>query len=318
MSLLSRRQLLAQTTAGAIAGLVAPRAFAAEPEFRSEWQFGDVRITKILDVVEPFDAARAFPGAPLEEFARNADWLPSYYYDATRKSIVFSFHSYLLRTRRLTMIVDTCFGEDTPLRPRQHHGQWLTNLAAAGVSPEEIDVVTCTHFHTDHVGWNTRLRDGRWVPTFPNARYLFNRAEVQELEALTKSGKAIGKAWEQSVKPVLDQARVRLLTKTVDVAHGIRIVPSPGHTAGHHSIEIHSKGRRAVLAGDILHSPIEVLHPEWINLFDNDKQAGIASRREFLDSYTDQDVTVFAAHFAGPTGGHIVSDARGRIFRGVS
>jgi glyoxylase-like metal-dependent hydrolase (beta-lactamase superfamily II) len=320
MSRFSRREWLTMTGFGAAAlGLPLRSALAddaaTDGSFPGEWTFGEVKVTKVLDVVEPFDAARAYPGAPLEAFAEQAAWLPPYFYDPSRKAIIFSFHSYLLRSRGLTMIVDTCWGEDTPLRRGQHRGKWLRNLAAAGVRPEDVDVVTCTHFHSDHVGWNTRLQDGRFVPTFPNARHLFSSAEIEGLEADIKSGKTQPTTYEQSIRPVLESGRVIRLDGAHDVADGIRIVPSPGHSPGHQCVEIDSKGRRAVLTGDLLHNPIEVRHPEWTKLFDQDKQAAMAQRKRFLDAHTDVDVTILAAHFSGPTAGHVVSTPGGRIFR---
>jgi glyoxylase-like metal-dependent hydrolase (beta-lactamase superfamily II) len=288
---------------------------AAAPEFPQDWSFGNVRITKIVDVVEPFDAARAFPGAPLEVFEQQADWIPPYFYDPVHKAIIFSFHSYLLRAPGLTMIVDTGFGEDSPLRPQQHRGSWLSNLAAAGVTPADVNVVTCTHFHSDHIGWNTRQREGQWTPTFPNARYLFNRAEIDDVESRSRADARSLPAFQQSILPILQSSQVHRFDGDFAVSEEVRIVPTPGHTPGHQNVEIRSKGRRAVLAGDILHSPIEVLHPEWTNLFDEDKAAAMAQRVRFLDAHTDVDITIFAAHFAGPTAGRIVSDHGRRIFR---
>jgi glyoxylase-like metal-dependent hydrolase (beta-lactamase superfamily II) len=143
------------------------------------WTFGEITVTKVVDLEEPFDAARAFPGAPLEEFDRNADWLVPDFYDPARKAILFSFHSYLVRTPHKTIIVDTCFGNEK-IRGKERYGAWLENLAATGVTPDDVDAVVCTHFHADHVGMNTRRMNDRWVPTFPKARYIFNRAEVEK------------------------------------------------------------------------------------------------------------------------------------------
>jgi glyoxylase-like metal-dependent hydrolase (beta-lactamase superfamily II) len=322
MSQFSRRDWLALAGLGAVSlGLplrpARSAAATAAPavDAPGEWRFGDVRVTKVLDVVEPFDAARAYPGAPLEAFAQQAAWMPPWSYDPLRKAILFSFHSYLVRTRHLTMIVDTCWGEDTPLRQRQHHGKWLGNLAATGVRPDDVDLVTCTHFHADHVGWNTRLQDGRWVPTFPKARHLFSRVEIDQLEADIKAGRTNPATYEQSILPVLQSAQVIRLDGIHEVADGIRIVPSPGHSPGHQHIEIDSRGRRAVLSGDILHNPIEIRHPEWTKLFDQDKQAAMDQRLRFLDAHTDVDITILAAHFGGSTAGHVVGTPTGRIFR---
>ena len=290
------------------------RANASGP-WRQDWRIGDVRITKVVDTVEPFPAARAYPGAPLEAFAANADWLPPHFYDPDRQALIFSFHSYVVRLPGLTMLVDTCWGEDTPQRPGPHDGRWLENLAAAGLRAEDVDVVTCTHFHADHVGWNTRLRDGAWTPTFPRARHLFNAAEIDHLEAAVKAGTTPPRVYEQSILPVLQAGHVVRLDGGYDVAPGLRIVPSPGHSPGHQHVEVESRGQRAVLSGDLVHNAIEIRHPEWTKVFDGDKDAARATRTRFVDSLTDVDVTLMTAHFAGPTAGRVVSGQGGRRFK---
>jgi glyoxylase-like metal-dependent hydrolase (beta-lactamase superfamily II) len=307
-SALTRRGVLA----GGAAALIGFRA-SGQPIYASDWRFGDIRVTKIVDLVLPFDARKAYPDAPLEAFDRNADWLVPNFYDPAKKAIIFSFHSYLVRTPHRTMIVDTCFGNEKLLEGERFNGRWFENLAAAGLKPEDVDDVMNTHFHPDHVGLNTRLKDGKWAPTFPKARYLFNRAEVESVRS-----RPDGQVYAESVLPVIEAKQVTLIDGDFDVDDGVRIVATPGHTVGHYSIALQSKGQSAILAGDILHNPIEVLYPEWINWFDEDKQASIAQRLKFLDAHTDADITVFAAHFGGPTAGHIVSTKAGRRFAPVS
>jgi glyoxylase-like metal-dependent hydrolase (beta-lactamase superfamily II) len=300
---ITRRSVLIGAAAATMAGFAAH----ARPAYPMTWKFGDITVTKIVDVLEPFDAAKAFPGAPLEAFDENADWLVPNFYDPATKAILFSFHSYLVRTPRRTMIVDTCFGNEKALGGRKRNGKWFENLAAAGMRPEDVDDVMCTHFHADHVGLNTRLRDGKWVPTFPNARYLFNGAEIEKVRLRPNTAYGEGGVYSDSVLPVIRAGQVEVIEGDFDVAEGVRIVATPGHTVGHYSIALQSHGRKAILSGDILHNPIEVLHPEWINIFDDDKQPAIAQRLKFLDAYTDTGITVFAAHFGGPTAGRIVS-----------
>lgn len=319
----SRRRWLQAAASGTLSVCVPLLARSSAPSssvWPIDWRVGDVRITKILDVVERFDAARAFPGVDLRVFDQEADWIKPWFYDPVAKAIIFSFHSYLLRTAGLTMIVDTSFGEDMPLRPEAHHGAWLANLAAAGVAPTDVDVVTCTHFHGDHVGWNTRYVEGAWRPTFPRARYLFSRPEVDSVISPTGSFSAPELAYrravyEQSIRPVLEAGVAEQIDGIREVAPGIRIVPAHGHTPGHQCVEIASRGQRAVLAGDILHNPIEVLHPEWSPMFDDDKAAAMAQRRRFVEAHCDADITIFAAHFSGPTAGRIVTVGGRRIFR---
>ena len=305
--------------AAALSSLGAHARTAAGSDFPTTWRFGDITVTKVVDLLDPYDAAKAYPGAPLDAFDQNADWLVPHFYDPVQKAILFSFHSYVVRTRRHTMVVDTCVGNDKTRGPmvasfNMRKGPYLDNLRAAGVRPEEVDFVMCTHFHSDHTGWNARLDNGKWVPTFPKAKYLFNRTELEGVQARVRAG-GDATSYNDSILPVLDAGQAVIVDGDHPVDDGVKIVASPGHTSGHYSIALESRGRRAILAGDILHNPIEVLHPEWTCVFDQDKDAGIAGRKKFLDAHTDVDITVFAAHFGGPTAGHIVSVKGGRRFR---
>ncbi|MCB2106991.1 MAG: MBL fold metallo-hydrolase [Rhodobacteraceae bacterium] len=320
-SILSRRNALRLGTMTAALSLSAGRrVFAQGENFPTSWTFGDVTVTKVLDDIGPYDAAAAYPGAPLAAFEKNEDWLVPHFYDPASKAIIFSYHSYVVRTQGKTLIVDTCIGNDKS-RTRlakwdMRKGPYLENLRAAGVNPEDVDYVTCTHFHSDHTGWNTRLFDGKWVPTFPNAKYLFSRAELENVQARIKAGGGDATSYNDSILPILDAGRAEIIDGVRPVFDGVVINPSPGHTPGHHSVNIDSGGQHAVLAGDILHSPMEVLYPEWTCLFDQDKGHGVEGRMTFLKQYTDSDVTIFAAHFSGPTAGKIVSTADGgRMFK---
>lgn len=316
MGRLTRRDCLA-LSGGLAAWLAAPSPglLANAGAKLQGWQFGRIRVTKIVDVVWAFDAARAYPGAPLSEFDRNAAWLPSWCYDPAGQAIILSFHSYLVQTRHLNMIVDTCWGEETPLRQPQVQSQWLQNLATAGVAPEDVDVVTCTHFHADHVGWNTRRRDGRWEPTFPRAQHLFSGQELRALESVVDHDEARATLYRRSILPVIESGRAILLEGTHEVADGVRLVASAGHSPGHQHVELVSQGKHAILSGDIFHNPIEVRHPEWTKVFDEDHVAAHKQRLDMLDRLTDVDIALLAAHFAGPTAGHVLASTDGRFFK---
>ncbi len=320
-SQLSRRRLLhvGGTLAASFAMGPVKRSAAQSPAasaFPTTWTFGDVTVTKVVDLLDPFDAARAYPGAPLDAFDENASWLVPHFYDPAQKAILFSFHSYIVRTPRRTMVFETGIGNDKVRKTltafNMRRGPYLDNLRAAGVRPEDVDVVASSHFHSDHIGWNTRRQEERWVPTFPKAKYLFSRAEVANVQNRIADGTGDLVSYNDSIRPILDSGQAEVIDRDTPVDDGVTIVASTGHTPGHQSVNINSKGRRAVLAGDILHNPIEVLHPEWICVFDQDKTDGIKGRQVFLDAHTDVDITVFAAHFGGPTAGHIVSDKNGR------
>ncbi|MBM3515117.1 MAG: MBL fold metallo-hydrolase [Alphaproteobacteria bacterium] len=323
---LSRRHLL---QGGAVAALGAASfgrrslaQSAPRSSFPTSWTFGDVTITKVIDVIGPYDAAQAYPGAPIEAFEANADWLSPHFYNPATKAIIFSYHSYVVRTPKRILIVDTCIGNDKSRKRLakfdMRKGPYLENLRAAGVRPEDVDFVTCSHFHSDHVGWNTRLERGRWVPTFPKAKYMFNKAEVDNVQSRVRTGTGDVASYEDSILPILDSGQAEIIRGDAPIDASVTIVPSPGHTPGHQSVTINSRGKRAVLAGDILHSPMEVLYPEWICVFDQDKTHGIEGRKTFIEAHVDKDITVFAAHFDGPTAGKIVSTRRGgRMFKAL-
>ena len=306
--------------AGAAAAVFTRRAQAAE--FPSVWTFGDVTVTRVIDMQGPFPAARAFPGAPLEELDANASWLAPYFYDPAAKNILFNYQSYVVKTPRHTVVMECGYGNDKvrgSAAANMRKGPYLQNLAAAGVQTDKVDFVLCSHFHTDHVGWNTKMADGRWVPTFAKARYLFNN---NELDGLMRGGlgpdPSTKVAYEDSIKPVIDAGNADIIDGGFDIGDGVQVVPMPGHTPGHQTLTINSRGRRAILVGDALHNPIEVLHPEWEVLFDADKEAGKAARKRLVEAHTDVDITVFAAHFGGPTAGKIVSEKGKRRFKTIA
>lgn len=310
---LSRRAALRGFTG--IAAVAACGRLAHAQQFPTTWNFGDITVTRVIDTQGPFSAARAFPGAPLEEMDKAADWLVPHFYDPAGKNILFNYQSYVVKTPRRTVVMEFGYGNDKK-RPNplmnMRKGPYLDNLAAAGVKLDEVDFVLASHFHTDHVGWASRLVDGKWVPTFPKARYLFNKAE---LDGMTGGGlgpdPSTKVAFEDSIKPVLDAGRADFIEGGFDIDAGVEVVVNPGHTQGHQSLTLESKGKRAILCGDILHNPIEIRFPEWEVLFDRDKEAGKAVRRKFCDQYADTDVTIFAAHFGGPTAGKIVTEKGG-------
>jgi glyoxylase-like metal-dependent hydrolase (beta-lactamase superfamily II) len=314
MTALSRRHAMA--LGGGSFAYASVRRWAAAADFPTTSSFGDVTVTKVADGAGPFSAARAFPEAPLGVMDQNASWLAPHFYDPATKNILFSYHAYLVRTPRFNIVVDGGHGNDKqrPQNPANHmrRGPFLANLRAAGVAPEQVHFVINSHFDADHTGWNTSWVNERWQPTYPKARYLFNRTELDSAQKRSESMAGVKAAYDDSIKPILEAGAADIITGDHDIGDGVRIVFSPGHTAGHHSLAITSGGRRAVLCGDILHNPIEILHPEWTVLFDHDKDAGRATRIKFVEEHTDEDIVVFAAHYAG---GKLVTENGKRLFR---
>jgi glyoxylase-like metal-dependent hydrolase (beta-lactamase superfamily II) len=177
------------------------------------------------------------------------------------------------------------------------------------VRPEDIDYVFCTHLHSDHCGWNTRLRDGRWVPTFPNARYIFSKAEYA---ATAADG---GAPFQQSVLPILEAGQAQLVELDYALDDEVWLEPATGHTPGHVVVNLKSEGRRAAMCGDLMHSPVQCPHPEWSPVWDRDPEAARITRRSFLERHCDTDTLVLTAHFPPPSMGRVVASGAAFMFR---
>jgi glyoxylase-like metal-dependent hydrolase (beta-lactamase superfamily II) len=269
---------------------------------------GRLRIDAVVETAGPTRPSWLFPAVTAEAVARHRDWLAPHFLDAEGR-LLQSVHAFVVRTPDLTMVVDTCIGNDKDRGGRRPFHMlrtgFLDTLKAAGVAPEAVDVVICTHLHVDHVGWNTRLENGRWVPTFPRARYLFARREWEHWTAENEEGTQ--RIIADSVAPVLDAGLADLVDMDHRVVDEIRLEPTPGHTPGHVSVRLASGGADAVITGDLMHHPVQVAEPAWQTPFDSDPAAAIATRRAFCARYADRPVTVLGTHFHHPTAGRIVS-----------
>jgi glyoxylase-like metal-dependent hydrolase (beta-lactamase superfamily II) len=229
-----------------------------------------------------------------------------------------SFHSVLVRTPDQTILVDTCLGNHKP-RPHvdlwhQRQGPYLADLAAAGVTPDDIDIVMCTHLHADHVGWNTRLENGQWVPTFPNAKYLFAEKEVDywEQQLLTRPPEEVNHdSWADSVAPIIAAGKSVLVGAQDEIASGVSIMPAPGHTPGNVIVRLERSGEKAYLIGDSIHHPIQVDHPEWSSRFCWDAALSRETRLGILGRAADERALLVPAHFPTPTAARIRRTAAG-------
>ena len=226
-----------------------------------------------------------------------------------------SVHALVIESGGRRILVDTCVGNDK-VRPTipgwdRRQGRFLADLAEAGFPAESIDTVLCTHLHVDHVGWNTRLEQGRWVPTFANARYLF--AERELVFWREQNDQSFGDVFGDSVRPILDAGLADLVKHDHLVAPELRLEPTPGHTPGHVSVRLRSRGEEAVVTGDLMHHPVQCAHPEWASRADVDAELARHTRRSFLESSARSGALIFGTHFAGPTAGRVVRD--GAAFR---
>ena len=271
---------------------------------------GRIEVRRIVEsVCREFDPYGFFPETTPEDWARHKAWMEPRALDPVSGNLVLPIQAFLVRTRRHTILVDTCVGHDKSRPQRrfwhlQKFDTFLPRLAAAGVRPEEVDYVMCTHLHSDHVGWNTQLRDGRWVPTFPNAKYIFARAEWDAFEALHRAHPQ--PQFIDSVLPVMEAGQAQLVGGDFALDDEVWLEPTPGHTPGHVCIHLGSRSAEAVITGDLIHSPVQCLEPGWTMRADSDPALAKATRRSFLDRYCDSKVTVCATHFPEPSIGRIV------------
>ncbi len=278
------------------------------------WTIGAVRITKVVELEITGHTRFILPQATYEA-VREIGWLAPHFADAEGR-LKMSIHSFVVETPRRRIIVDTGLGTDKQGRfvPGWNglKGPFLENLAAAGYPAESIDTVLCTHLHVDHVGWNTRLVGGRWVPTFTNARYLMGRTEFAHWSGQRDNAAATA-VFEDSVRPVADAGLVDLVASDDRVTGEISLVPTPGHSPGHMSVRITSEGEEALLMGDVAHHPCQLAQPDWSSAVDHDPAQSARTRRELFGRLAGTPVLALGGHFTGPGGGRVVVD--GEAFR---
>jgi glyoxylase-like metal-dependent hydrolase (beta-lactamase superfamily II) len=280
---------------------------------------GACEIMTVEESSGPFRTpAGMFPDATDEMVAKHLDWMVPHYMDGATQMMLFSFKSFVIKTERLTILVDACVGnhKDRPGRPQWHQQNWpwLESLAAAGLTPEDIDIVMCTHLHIDHVGWNTQLVDGRWVPTFPNARYVFSEKEYRHWEGMLGASEVGDNVFNDSVLPVVEAGRADLVRDDHEIDHGIVLEPTPGHTPGHAALHLDEGGDTAIFTGDLFHHPFQVREPQLSSAVCTDPDMSRTSRFEFLNKYADSGAVLYPGHFTGTGVGEIRSDGDGFRF----
>lgn len=285
-----------------------------------EEKIGDVSVQKVLEQ-ELHEVPPDFllPNSNEAEFRSVAERLSARDLEDNRKQIVLSIHSWLVRVDGKTVLIDTGAGNDKnrPRNPGFHRSNhpYLERLAEAGVKPEEVDYVVNTHLHVDHSGWNTVLRDGKWVPTFPNARYLFPRKEADYWSSILTFGDDLAHSefvYQDSIKPVIDAGLADFIEPDGGKFLGVfEFIESPGHSIGHMSLKIKSAGEEGFMAGDLMHHPSQVFRPDWNSVFCEFPDEAIASRRKWLDYCAEAGAKYFSIHFPGPGCGFVSRDGDG-------
>ena len=280
---------------------------------RAGRMLGNLQISRALELTMSFDPQMFFPHISKDEWLPYREWLVPRAMDPQTGDLLLPCQSYIVRTSLHTILIDSCVGNDKERtnRPAWHQksdSTYLDALAANGLAPEDIDYVMCTHLHGDHVGWNTRLVNGEWVPTFPNAKYIFSEKEFDQWKNVGHE-KFTDHPLVDSVLPIVAAGRAQLVSSDFALDDEVWLEPSPGHTPDHFSVRLKSQGANAVMTGDMMHSPIQCVHPEWIPWPDWDPEQAIATRRSCLETWADTDMLVCTAHFPLPSAGRIGSDA---------
>jgi glyoxylase-like metal-dependent hydrolase (beta-lactamase superfamily II) len=273
------------------------------------WTIGSVTITRVEEQlgVSHLPPETFFRGFEREVLERHRHWLAPDHYDPRQDRLVTSVHSWLIRAGDLTVLLDCCAGnhKDRPWTPRFHQLDipFLKRLGAAGASAQDIDVVLCTHLHADHVGWNTMRRDGRWAPTFPNAKYLFSRTESvywDERQNPAMADDPRRAVYADSVLPVVEAGQALLLDDGHSITDRLSVHAAPGHTPGHVVLRLEEPSGRAVFCGDVIHHALQVYAPHWNHRADEWPEAAGKTRRRLLESCAEDGALLFPTHFGAP------------------
>jgi glyoxylase-like metal-dependent hydrolase (beta-lactamase superfamily II) len=267
------------------------------------WNVGKVKITKIVELETTGHTRFILPQATKEEI-RKLPWLVPHF--ATEEGrLKMSIHALVVETPTRRIVVDTGLGNDKEGRAvptwNNRKTPFLETMTAAGFPPDSIDTVLCTHLHVDHVGWNTRLDNGRWVPTFEKARYLFGKTEFEYWRDHSVEPEKAA-VFHDSVKPIMDAGRAELVTSDARICDEIALIATPGHSPGHMSVHIRSAGEAGLLTGDVAHHPCQMAHLDWSSTADSDPAQSAATRRDFFSRFADRPVLVIGGHFMA---GHI-------------
>ena len=274
-------------------------------------KLGDITIEQIVEQDDPiFGVFEFFPDLAPELLEENRDWLEPVFLDPESQCINLCVQSYIVRTPHHTILIDSCVGNHKPRgnRPMWHmmnSPRYEENFKAAGLTFEDIDFVMCTHLHTDHVGWNTRLEDGRWVPTFPNARYIFADRELSFWTEKAKTAPESCPWMADSVFPIIDARKAEIVKSDHWLNDHVQLIPSPGHTIDHYCVQVGAAGNDALITGDMVHSQLQARYPELGMFSDYDSVLAGQTRRDLFGRFCDTSTLMCTAHFPSPSTGRV-------------
>jgi glyoxylase-like metal-dependent hydrolase (beta-lactamase superfamily II) len=263
------------------------------------WNVGQVKITKIVEM-ETVGSTRFILPLAINEEIQKLPWLIPHFATAEGR-LKMSIHSLVIETPSRRIVVDTSLGNDKEGRNvptwNNRKGPFLETMRDAGFAPDSIDTVVCTHLHVDHVGWNTRLVGGQWVPTFGNARYVFGQIEYEYWRDHSDEPDKLA-VFNDSVKPIVEAGKADLVASDHRLCDEITLIPTPGHSPGHMSLHIRSNGEEGLLTGDVVHHPCQMAHLDWSSTVDSDPVQAAVTRRELFSRFADTPTLVIGGHFS--------------------
>jgi glyoxylase-like metal-dependent hydrolase (beta-lactamase superfamily II) len=272
---------------------------------------GDLTIHRIIEQEATFlPALEMLPGLTPELLAENRAWMQKAGALDDNDVLILCFQSYVVKTPHHTILIDSCIGNDKPrpLRPKWNmktDDTYGRALAAAGFSVGDIDYVMCTHLHVDHVGWNTRLENGRWVPTFPKAKYVMADRELAHWTQKEKDDPASVPWITDSVLPIVEAKRAQIVRSDFALNESVEFVPTPGHSIDHYSVLVGRPGQDALITGDMIHSPLQGKYPELGMRADYDSRQAGQTRRKVFERFCDSPTVMCVTHFPTPSTGRL-------------
>lgn len=278
-------------------------------------RIGGYTVTRIEEMLTPgFKPEFLFPDFDAQVLQSHPQLKqPGFWHEGSAR-LMSSMHSWLLQSDRHTILIDTGCGNQKerarPLFERFHQLEhpYLDRLRAAGVAPEDVTLVINTHLHVDHVGWNTRLQNGQWVPTFPRARYVWGASEWAHWGEQGQGAALLPEnlpVIDDSVRPIWEAGLSEMADDHSTLLPGLSLQRLPGHTAGQMMVVLDDGQQCAVFAGDALHQPMQVYRPDWNSRFCEDPQTARSSRRYLLEFCAERQALLFPAHFGAPHAGQI-------------
>jgi glyoxylase-like metal-dependent hydrolase (beta-lactamase superfamily II) len=257
-----------------------------------------------------FDPMEFFPTLTKELLEENRSWLQPTFIDPVSGRLVLCVQSFIIKTPHHNILIDSCVGNHKPRPARpfwnmMNSDRFQKSLAATGLTVNDIDYVMCTHLHVDHVGWNTRLENGRWVPTFPRAKYVMADRELAYWTQKEKDDPS-GVPWiTDSVLPIVEAQRAQIVKSDFALNESIQFIPTPGHTIDHYSVLVGQPGQDAFITGDMIHSPIQGKYPELGMRADYDSGQAGQTRRKVFDRFCDSSTIMCVVHFPTPSTGRV-------------